>query len=180
MQTKWVCLLAILFTFATASFSYGSDHQEPDRVHDYGLSYIADETLRVIHPDSEAVFLSFLTNTGTSADTYHFVMIREIPTVWFSNFCVGQMCVIGDTLNYPCQPAQTETVTVHVYPYGLPGEGAVTMTVRSIGDTTQEAGITFTTIAQVGAVLNETTIGKRRRSHSVVDRPATCYYTGLL
>jgi len=145
-------MFVILFTFATVPFSYGSDHQEPDRVQDYGFSYMSDETLRVIHPDSEAVFLSFLTNTGTSADTYRFVKRAELPTGWGSNFCVGQMCVIGNTLNYPFQPAQTETVSVHVYPSGLPGEGVVTMTIRSLGDTTQEAEITFTTIAQVGAV----------------------------
>jgi hypothetical protein len=117
---------------------------------DYSFTYTCDNQGQVLHPDSIGYFTTILINTGTVADTYRVVMDHStLDTLWHCLACFSTFCFF-DSATVEMAPAQVETITVDIMPFGTPGASALTMRVRSFGDPGQTEAIPLTVVTDTG------------------------------
>ncbi|MCK4597776.1 hypothetical protein KAU04_07030, partial [bacterium] len=116
---------------------------------DYSFSYTCDNQGCVVHPDSVALFITVLTNTGAQADTYRVVLDKDLPVPWFSLACNSMGC-FPDSVRITLASAEAETITVYIWPFSFTGAGTVTMRVSSLGDPGQTTAMPLTAITNTG------------------------------
>ena len=137
--------LKILIISGLLLFSAGSGWTR-----DYSFTYTCDNQGQVLHPDSIGYFTTVLTNTGTVADTYRVVIDHStLDTLWHCLACFSTFCFF-DSATVEMAPAQVETITVDIMPFGTPGASALTMRVRSFGDPGQTAAVPLTVVTNMG------------------------------
>jgi hypothetical protein len=116
---------------------------------DYEFSYICDDQGDIIDADSLALFDTYLTNTGSAADTYQLVVEKALPGIWQALACLPDLC-FPDSASVFLEPDSTVKISVDIMPLGFSGAGTVTMRVTSQGDTAQTADLPLTAITNTG------------------------------
>jgi hypothetical protein len=123
----------------------------------YGLEFTPrNDTVQHVAPDAVAEFHFTLTNTGTSSDVYEFGC-RVVSSVqgWTAVYCARGVCVEPGVALYDTVPAGDNDTTpkVTVYTSSAEGEEVVSLSVRSMGDTTLAESVRTHTI--VGSAIEE-------------------------
>jgi hypothetical protein len=159
---------------------------------DYSFSYTCDDQGEVIHPDSTGVFITYLTNTGTVADTYRVVIDKNtLDTLWHCMACLPTVCFF-DSIKIVMAPAQVETITVDIFPFGTPGANTLTMQVNSLSAPGQTVAIPVTAITDSGVdvlivdddgsenyeTYYQAALDAAGRTHGTLDRTTAIIDTG--
>lgn len=109
-------------------------------------SVTPEKTADTVYKGGEAVFDVELENTRTTSDTYTLSLIKNLPSGWSSNFCVGDACY-SSTATIQLSAGESKTVSVHIFSSenGLTGDkGIVTLTITSQIKPDSKSAVTFT------------------------------------
>ena len=103
----------------------------------YSFTYTSPETVKVVTVcDTVIQFHAFLTNTGTSADSYTVTLIENPPTPspWWVRYCVNWVCYDSTItqVKISLEPAEVSPIDLDIKPR-IAGEGNITITVENKG-----------------------------------------------
>jgi len=123
----------------------------PARAQDHGFTYTCADQGGLMHPDSLGLVLyTYLTNTGSMADTFLVVIDKDLPVPWQAMACFTGMGCFFDTAGVVIESDSTVEISVDIMPLHQVGAGTVTMRVTSMGDTTRKAALELTAITNTG------------------------------
>ena len=121
----------------------------PAGAQDHALTYTCADQGDIIDPDSLGLFYTYLTNTGTVADTFLVVIDKDLPVPWQAKACLPEGCFFTQA-PVALAPDSTVEISVDIMPIGNTGAGTVTMRVTSLGDTAVKAALPVTAVTNTG------------------------------
>jgi len=101
---------------------------------------------------AQATYYTTVTNTGTLADTIDLDLIKQLPTGWFSNICVGGKCFLNHAEVY-LEPSEQETVEVEVFTKGTKAFGLVSLTATMRHNPSRKETHTYATFCVLPSIL---------------------------
>ena len=100
------------------------------------FDFFSLDPLKIVPPESlEIALYAEIVNIGDETDTYDLFKNEDLPSPWYSSFCIEGGCLRPDLDSLQAfvslDPMEKETVSIHISTNGEIGGGSVTLTVRS-------------------------------------------------
>ncbi|PJA26122.1 MAG: hypothetical protein CO189_12550 [candidate division Zixibacteria bacterium CG_4_9_14_3_um_filter_46_8] len=99
----------------------------------YSFSFSCDRPAMAGFPDSINVFQAPLTNTGQDDSFSLAIAHRDHPGAWITTLCIDFVC-FGDSFSWPLEAGATSIVKPDFTPYGVPGDGWITVRIKSFNN----------------------------------------------
>lgn len=116
------------------------------------FSFTSDRVMLAVPIDSGGFFYADLVNTGDETDTYTITKHNDIPESWFAVFCVDSLC-LWDSVDVELEPGVNSSVRPELFSLANPGDGEVTIRIRSHNNPDDIKEIAFRMVTGYSALL---------------------------